>query len=140
MGDLRHWNKWPDKRLEDMLLGGAQPGSLAHEAAKYILDKRRREREVQARSRPQAPAALALRVDFSFLKNAALRRIAERDWDECQRAFASRCWKSVLILAGGIVETILLSLLSRRKARALKTKAPAGGGLDPWSWAVAEGI
>jgi hypothetical protein len=74
--------------------------------------------------------------DFTFLKSTLLRRIAERDWDECQRAFASKCWKSVLILAGGIVETILLALIRQRRARAMKTKAAAGGDNDLTRWTL----
>jgi hypothetical protein len=73
-------------------------------------------------------------VDFTFITNAKLRAIAERDWDECQRAYQSKCWKSVLILAGGLVETILLSTLGRRKKRALKTKAASGAPADLTRW------
>ncbi len=126
-----------DEQLERVLLGGAHPGSPNHDAAKYILDKRRREREAAMSTvSPQPPAQPRLVVDFSFLRASALRRIAERDWDECQRAFNSGCWKSVLILAGGIVETVLLALLGQRKSRALKASAAAGVGTDLTRWTL----
>lgn len=134
MSDFREWQAWTDEQLEEMLLGGAEPGSPAHEAAKFILDKRHRERERQSTGRRDPADQATQSVDFSFIANAKLRSIAERDWDECQRAFRSKCWKSVLILAGGLVETVLLSTLTRRRKRVLKTKAASGASGDPTRW------
>jgi hypothetical protein len=73
-------------------------------------------------------------IDLSFITNAKLKAIAERDWNECQRAFQSKCWKSVLILAGGLVGTVLLSTLGRRKKRALKANAAIGASVDRTHW------
>jgi len=92
-----------------------------------LQEPRRRERESES---DQAIHP----IDFSFITSAKLRSIAARDWDECQRAFRSKCWKSVLILAGGLVETILLSQLARRKKRVLKTKAASGASADLTRW------
>jgi len=138
MRDFKEWERTAtDEQLEEMLLGGAQPGSPAYAAAEYILNKRRRDREAAIPKAPlPSPARPRLVVDFSFLKASALREIAERDWEECQCAFDAKCWKSVLILAGGIVETVLLAILRRRKSRALKTKAASGGGSDLTRWTL----
>lgn len=40
---------------------------------------------------------------FSFISNADLKAIIERDYEEIQRAFISNCWKSVIILCGGTI-------------------------------------
>lgn len=119
MSHYAEWERdWTDEQLEHVLLGGAQPGSPNYEAAKYILEKRRRERESRAEQKITALTVAESPVDFSFLRTSTFRKIAERDWSECQRAFQSRCWKSVLILSGGLVETVLLTFLSRRAKRA----------------------
>ena len=48
---------------------------------------------------------------FAFINDANIRRIIERDYDEIQRAYISKCWKSVMILCGGAIEAILTDLL-----------------------------
>jgi len=45
--------------------------------------------------------------EFKFISDNGLRHIIERDYAEIQRAFVSGCWKSVIILAGSIIEAIL---------------------------------
>lgn len=46
--------------------------------------------------------------DFSFVKDAEVRKIIERDYLEIQRAFLAQCWKSVIILAGSAMEANLV--------------------------------
>lgn len=63
--------------------------------------------------------------EFSFIRDPELRKILERDYTEIQRAYVSRCWKSVIILSGGGLEAILLDLAFQNEARAKSaTKAP----------------
>jgi len=62
---------------------------------------------------------------FSFIPDSAIRNIVERDYLEIQRAYLSGCWKSVIILAGGVIEAILLGQLQKKAGPAMKSpKAP----------------
>ena len=72
------------------------------------------------------------RLDFSFPSASELRSIVERDFVEVQRAYISECWKSVIILCGGLLETILLDALIKRRADALSAKGAPKGDLDRW--------
>jgi hypothetical protein len=78
--------------------------------------------------------------EFSFVKNSALREIIERDYQELQQAYVAKCWKSVIILAGGAVEAILTDLLLQRDDNAkASTKAPRnkeGKVLDLPNWGL----
>jgi hypothetical protein len=72
---------------------------------------------------------------FPFFQNRQLREIAERDYrDLALRLFPERAWKSVVILAGSILEAILFDLLTRDSATIsaanLAARAPPkrGGG------------
>ncbi len=76
---------------------------------------------------------------FAFIKDTYLRQIIERDYRELRlKVFPSRAWKSTVVLAGSILEAILLDhLISdtsvQAKAKASK-KAPkdrAGTVRDP---------
>jgi hypothetical protein len=63
--------------------------------------------------------------EFPFVKDGELRKIIERDYQELQQAYVAKCWKSVIILAGGMVEAILTDLLLQHEAKALaSSKAP----------------
>ncbi|HEY1247919.1 MAG TPA: hypothetical protein VGE97_02920, partial [Nitrososphaera sp.] len=65
--------------------------------------------------------------EFVFITNHDLRKILERDYEEIQKAFVTRCLKSVIILCGGAIEAILLDLLQQKQSAALAaTKAPKG--------------
>jgi hypothetical protein len=55
-------------------------------------------------------------------------------------ALNASCWKSVLILSGGILEAIVLSKLSRRRSKAFKAKAAGGGKTDLNSWTLGKMI
>ena len=70
---------------------------------------------------------------FPFVQDTALRGILERDYGEAQRAFVAQCWKSVIILAGGAIEAILLDLVRQDEPRArANTKAPKSTDITRW--------
>ncbi len=75
-------------------------------------------------------------LTFPFMGDQRLRAIVERDYPELLTAFSASCKKSCLILAGGIIETILLDFLQKdpsaaRAARcAPKKNAPADWSLE----------
>lgn len=68
---------------------------------------------IEAAIESDEPAPVIQRREFPFVQDPDLRRIAERDDEEAQRAWIARCWKSVIVLAGGIIEATLLDLLKR---------------------------
>jgi hypothetical protein len=71
--------------------------------------------------------------EFSFVGNAKLRRILERDYRELQRAYIADCWKSVIILAGGAIEAMLTDLLLQHQTKACSaTKAPKKPDITRW--------
>ncbi len=73
---------------------------------------------------------------FAFVSNSDLRAIIERDYDEIQRAFISNCWKSVIILCGGIIEAILTDLLLSNKTIAIAAKsASKENDITRWDFA-----
>lgn len=49
---------------------------------------------------------------FSFINDPNITKIVDRDYNEIQRAYISKCWKSVIILCGGTIEAILMDLLA----------------------------
>jgi hypothetical protein len=66
-----------------------------------------------AERQPVAPPAPAARTsnaspDFSFVRDADLRRIAERDYAELHALDVQTATKSVLIMAGSIIEGLVL--------------------------------
>lgn len=72
--------------------------------------------------------------DFPFISDNELRKILERDYSEIQRAFISQCWKSVIIMCGSAMETILLDLLKQDEEKAKSSqKAPGENNLEKWS-------
>ena len=76
---------------------------------------------------------------FSFVKDADLRGIVERDYRELRLiVFPGRAWKSTVILAGSILEAILYDRLTAEptiKDRAMSsTKAPPGKDISAGDW------
>ncbi len=70
---------------------------------------------------------------FSYVKDAAVRAIVVRDYDELQRAYVAKCWKAVIILCGGSLEAILLDLLKQNESTAkAATRAPQQSDLTKW--------
>jgi len=84
-----------------------------------------------------APPVIEAR-EFAFVTNSEIRRIVERDYREIQRAFISQCWKAVVILAGGLIEAILLDALSKRQNQAIAAKAAPKGSKDFVRWNLSE--
>ena len=71
--------------------------------------------------------------DFISVRDPALRSIVERDYVEIQKAFVSGCWKSVIILAGGVIEAVLIDQLQRKVSLAKSSpKAPKGKEIGDW--------
>ncbi len=80
---------------------------------------------------PPAPRSV-----FWFIEDAALSRQLAMDWHEAQEVYQVRCWKSCVLLAGGILEGMLLNALARGKPAASrpadrKTR-PAPRPSDRW--------
>ena len=57
--------------------------------------------------------------EFLFIDNIELQQIVDRDYIELQKAYIAGCWKSVLLLSGGLIEAVLLVLL-KPKQEAIK--------------------
>lgn len=73
--------------------------------------------------------------DFSFVKDADLRRILERDYQEVQRAYLVEAWKSTIILSGGAIEAILTDLLLANESTARSaTAAPSEPDIRKWKF------
>lgn len=71
--------------------------------------------------------------EFKFIADGKLRGILERDYAEIQRAYASECWKSVIIVSGSAIEAILLDRLQADAGRAqASSKAPNDPDLRRW--------
>jgi len=74
---------------------------------------------------------------FAFISNSDLRAIIERDYEEIQRAFIVYCWKSVIILCGGIIEAILTDLLLSNNTIALTAKStPKENDITRWDFST----
>lgn len=70
---------------------------------------------------------------FAFIRDAGIRKIVERDYDEIQRAYICKCWKSVIILCGGAIEAILADLLICHDREAKQAKlAPNKPDISHW--------
>jgi hypothetical protein len=136
--DPKYWETLTEDQVIEKMQGG-QAGSPIWKRAEGELRirefKRSRQNQSAASRAPAAPVA-----DFSCVTSSRLRAIAERDWNECWAALNAGCWKSVAILAGGILETIILSMLTRRKTKALKTNAARGFRPDIQRWTLGEMI
>lgn len=70
---------------------------------------------------------------FGFITDLNLRAIIERDYSEIQRAYIALCWKSVIILCGGVIEAILTDLLkSNGTAAKVAKSAPKNSDITRW--------
>src|SRR6266849_5944435 len=73
------------------------------------------------------------RIAFVFIRDPHLREIIERDYVDIQRDYISGSWKSVIILSGGAIETILLDRLLQNESAAKQAKgAPSKDDLSRW--------
>lgn len=77
-------------------------------------------------------APLMEHEDFLFVNDKDLRDILARDYQEIQRGYIAQNWKSVIILAGGAIEGILLDALKQDEAQAKAAKAAKNGPLEKW--------
>lgn len=74
--------------------------------------------------------------EFSFIQEKQLRSIMERDYTEIQRAYIAECWKSVIILCGGAIETILTDILLQHSPQtASASNAPKKSDITKWDLA-----
>ncbi len=74
--------------------------------------------------------------EFLFVKDVKLRGILKRDYVELGRASIASCWKSVIILAGGAIEAILIDLLLQHESAAkTASKAPKKNDIREWDLA-----
>lgn len=74
--------------------------------------------------------------DFAYVNDLEVRAIVQRDYLELQRAYVASCWKSVIILAGGAIEALLMQELANGSARALAaTRAPKTPDISRWDLA-----
>ena len=83
----------------------------------------------------------AAQRDFTYISDVKLRIIVERDYKELStRLFPSGSWKSVVILAGSILEAVLYDALTKDAqsiAMAIaSTKAPKKGNLVKGDWTL----
>jgi len=71
--------------------------------------------------------------EFSFVTDTDLRRLLERDYQEIQRAYIAKCWKSVIVLSGGAIEAMLLARLQRHPNEVKSAKsAPTKPDVTKW--------
>lgn len=74
--------------------------------------------------------------EFPYVQDPDLRKILKRDYQEIQRAYVANCWKSVIILAGGAIEALLLDALSADAGKATAApSAPNKKDLNKWDLA-----
>lgn len=109
----------------------------------YVRDRAmERAAHLLARQAPEPsrqPSEKQRRGDFWFVEDVALRKQLAADRQELYAVHGTRAWKSSVILAGGLIEGMLLDVLGRRTeeakaayARLWNRSAPA---LDRWGLA-----
>lgn len=77
------------------------------------------------------------RREFNYVKDAGIRGILVRDYQELQRAFIAQCWKAVIIMSGGAIEALLMDRLLQNQDTATSSgKAPKKQ--DIWQWDLSE--
>ena len=70
---------------------------------------------------------------FAYVHDDAVRTIVARDYREAQLTFIAGCWKSVIILCGGLIEAVLLDLAQQDENASRSTKAaPNEPNLKKW--------
>jgi hypothetical protein len=72
----------------------------------------------------RGPGSRAIVRSFDFVKDNVLRGIVERDYSELKQIFLPDCaWKSVVVMAGSILEAILFDLLTQTPERVAQAMA-----------------
>lgn len=134
--DPKYWEALSDEEVVAQMQSG-QANSLIWNRAEGELKIRQFKRSMQNKSVASSAPPPA---DFSCVTSTKLRAIAERDWKECWAALNAGCWKSVIVLTGGILETVILSMLTRRKTKALKAGSARGFRSDIQRWTLGQMI
>lgn len=94
---------------------------------------RRLEQEMHPKSSIQAEPRQLEKEDFSFVADTKLREIIERDYEEVQKIKNARAPKATIVLAGSIVEALLLEALLKESSKAkMSSKAPKENDLRKW--------
>ena len=70
--------------------------------------------------------------EFSFIKNADIRKILERDHVDLQKCLIAQSWKPAIILAGSGIEAILVDVLQAKETQAKGADAAQKGNIDAW--------
>lgn len=125
----------PPLRLEDLYerVSAAQPYYRAQGLRSHLAMA---VGKLEAEIHPPESNPVIEKREFLYVKDAKLRRILERDYQELQRASIASCWKSVIILAGGAIETILEDLLLQHESAAkTASKAPKKPDITGWDLA-----
>lgn len=60
--------------------------------------------------------------NFDFISDNRLRIILERDYSELNKCFESGCYKSVLILSGSLIESVIVEFLINKPPEGYKEK------------------
>jgi hypothetical protein len=136
-------NYLPARRLEsrlsrlidrlEMVLGEPPTEPLSVRPAAEVLARPqtpemseiRRALDSLLRQRPDLPPVDVR--DFNFIRDPELRRVLVADYVEAQRAFASEAFKAAAILAGGVIEGMLLDYL---QAPSVTERPNYGGATD----------
>ena len=77
---------------------------------------------------------------FNFVKDSEILNIIERDYEEIQRAIIAQCYKSVIILAGSLIEAILTDTLIQNEKVSLGAKEAPRKKPDIKEWNLNECI
>lgn len=76
---------------------------------------------------------------LDFIADTALRERAQHDLNEAHAVYAVRAWKSCIILCGGILECVLLDLVTRRRVDSVAlTDQKSALPSDPRKWGLAD--
>ncbi len=98
----------------------------------------RKRREEIRRAHESAVSESELSRQFDFVSNSQLRSIVIRDYAEMGLIASTAAIKSRIILAGGLIEGLLLDVLSRKKKRVLSSQTALKVGkksIEQWGLA-----
>ncbi|MGB8656739.1 MAG: hypothetical protein WCE90_03015 [Candidatus Zixiibacteriota bacterium] len=94
---------------------------------------RRLGQEIQAKSSLPTKTKQVEEEDFSFVVDTELREIIERDYQEVQKVKNAKAPKATIVLAGSIIEALLLEALLKDSPKAkIAPKAPKENELRKW--------
>lgn len=77
--------------------------------------------------------------EFADISDRSLRAILATDYEELHAAFRAKCWKSVIVLAGAVMEGLLVDRLKRNHTIAVSAKkAPRDNKANPEKWQLTD--